>query len=114
MRAIKGGQVGANGEHYKGGQFINTIAENPKKEGSKPRKPRKVQVAPFTWVIDAEGRRPIFSIVGTGACYIDRRDPSKGIEPYAPAFRAGRLYTGETLAEIEALCGRYNAGERWV
>ena len=32
-RACKGGEVAPNGEFYKGGQFINTVKENPKKGG---------------------------------------------------------------------------------
>lgn len=113
-RAMKGGQVGANGEWYEGGKFINTIPENGKKEGSTARKPRKVQVEPYTWVIDPENRRPIFSIVGTGAVYIDRYTPAKGIMPYEPCFNGGVMYNGTTYAEIKALCDRYNAGERWM
>lgn len=29
-QAKRGGEVGANGAQYAGGQFINTVAENPK------------------------------------------------------------------------------------
>jgi len=111
-RAVKGGEFGANGEWYEGGKFINTIPENRKKEGSEPaRKARKVQIEPRVWVVDT--RRPLFSIVGTGAQYIDRYDVSKGICPFMPAFRNGVMFTGTTLEEVQAICDRYNAGERW-
>jgi hypothetical protein len=111
-RAKIGGEFGANGEWYEGGRFINTIPENPKVHGSKPRKARKVQVEPYVWVVD--DRRPIFSIVGTGAEYIDRNDWTKGIRPYAPCFTNGVMYNGETLENVQALCDRFNAGERWM
>jgi hypothetical protein len=111
-RAAKGGEVGATGEFYEGGKFINTVAENRKKEGSTKAKARKVQVEPYVWVID--GRKPLFAIVGTGAEYIDRNDWKKGIRPYAPAFRNGVMYTGKTLEEVQAICDRFNAGERWA
>lgn len=110
-RAKKGGQLGANGEWYEGGKFLNTIPENRKREGSTPKKARKVQVEPYVWVVDE--RRPIFSIVGTGAIYIDRNDPAKGITPYLPCFRNGVMFNGTTLEEVQTLCDRYNAGERW-
>lgn len=114
-RAAKGGEFGANGEWYEGGKFINTIPENRKKEGSSPKgKPRKVQVEPYVWGFAPEGKRPIFSIVGTGAEYIDRYNPAKGIRPYEPCFTSGVMFTGKTYAEIKALCERYNAGERWM
>jgi hypothetical protein len=31
-RAAKGGEMGANGEWYEGGKFINTVPENRKRE----------------------------------------------------------------------------------
>lgn len=110
-RAAKGGEYGANGEWYEGGKFINTVAENRKKEGSAKSRPRKVQIEPFVWVVD--DRRPLFAIVGTGAEYIDRNEWQKGIRPYAPAFRDGVMYNGTTIEEVQAICDRFNAGERF-
>jgi hypothetical protein len=107
-RAKVGGEVGANGEFYEGGRFLNTIPENHKVKGSRPAKARKVQVEPYVWVVDT--RRPIFSIVGGGAEYIDRNDWKKGIRPYMPAIESGYA----DLAEVTALCDRFNAGERWM
>jgi hypothetical protein len=114
-RAKIGGEVGANGEFYEGGKFIATT-DHSKRHGSVKRKPRKVQIRPFEWVIAEPGQRPIFSIVGAGAAYIDRYDTSKGIAPYAPAFEmyGDRMYNGETLENIKNLCDRFNAGEIWI
>ena len=111
-RAAKGGEVGANGEWYEGGRFINTIPENCKLEGSVKSKPRKVQIDAYTWVI-AEGK-PLFSIVGTVAEYIDRRDVAKGIRPFVPVFKNGVSFNGMKIEEVQAICDRYNAGERWM
>ena len=112
-RAAKGGEFGANGEWYEGGKFINTIAENAKKEGSKPRRAHKIQIEPYVWVEVAGDEKAIFSIIGTGAAWIDRNDPAKGIAPYMPAFRSGVMYNGTTLEEVQTLCDRWNAGERY-
>lgn len=111
-RAAKNGEIGANGEFYAGGKFINTVAANAKKHGSRPAKACKVQIEPGVWVIDT--RKPLFRVVGAGACYIDRYDVSKGIAPYAPAFNCGVMYQGTTIEEIQSICDRYNAGERWM
>jgi len=51
MRAKKGGEIGVNGEHYEGGQFLPSSPETVKgAQGSsskrKAPKPRKVQIAP--------------------------------------------------------------------
>jgi hypothetical protein len=112
-RASVGGEFGANGEWYEGGRFINTVPENAKKHGSVARKPRKIQIEPYVWVEVTGDERAIFSVVGAGAAYIDRYDPSKGIAPYMPSCRNGVMYGGETLAEMQTLCDRYNAGERY-
>ena len=112
-RAAKGGEFGANGEWYEGGKFINTIPENRKREGSSARRPHKIQIEPYKWVEVTGDEKAIFSIVGTGAGWIDRNDPAKGIEPYMPAFRNGVMYNGTTLEEVQILCDRYNAGERY-
>jgi hypothetical protein len=58
-RAKIGGEVGANGEFYEGGKFIATT-DHSKRHGSVKRKPRKVQIRPFEWVIAEPGQRPIF------------------------------------------------------
>ena len=110
-RASKGGEVAPNGEFYKGGQFINTIEENPKK-GSRPRTARKVEVEPYKWEAGRDGEFPIFAIVGSVAMWADRYDTAKGIKPHGPAIEYyGDDYKGHKVAD---LCERFNAGERWA
>lgn len=112
-RAKVGGEFGANGEWYEGGKFLNTVAQNPKKCGSAARKARKVQIEPFNWVESTE--RPILSIVGAGAEYIDRYNWQAGICPFAPAFEGGIMkMNGTPIEEIQALCDRFNNGERFI
>lgn len=111
QRAKKGGELGANGEWYEGGKFINTIPENAKEYGSVTAKPRKVQIEPYVWVLS--DRKPLFQIVGTGAVYIDRYKPELGIMPYEPAFEFTGLCGGRTKADVQAICDRFNAGERF-
>lgn len=112
-RAIKGGEYGANGEWYKGGQYLNTVAENEKKEARKRAfKAKKVCVAPYTWEMSREGFFPIFMIVGTIAAYVDRYDVSKGIKPFQPGVNAyGSDFKGHDVAD---LCERFNSGERFA
>lgn len=113
-RARKGGEVAPNGEHYKGGQFINTIAENDKR-GARPKvaKTGKREIEPYVWVVQpVAGAVSIFrKIVGTSAIMRDGI-----VAPYGPVFeRFGyRTTWGETLEECQALCDAYNAGERWI
>ena len=115
-RAVKGGEFGANGEWYEGGKFINTVEQNAKRHGSAPKaaKLRKVQIKPYVWVMqEAEGQKPLFSLVGTGCIMINGR-----MEVYMPAFEApyggvGFCY-GVSLAEMQTYCDRFNAGEVWM
>lgn len=48
--AKKGGEFGANGEWYKGGQFVADCEDTIKGKYS-PKGPRKVCVAPYEWVV---------------------------------------------------------------
>ena len=51
IQAKKGGELGANGEYYKGGQWINTVEENPKGSSIsvKRGKSKKCEIAPYVW-----------------------------------------------------------------
>ena len=109
-RAKQGGELGANGEHYKGGQFINTIEENSKKQGSPKKGSGKQEIEPYVWVVaPIAGQRSIYrKIAGT----------------YGRVERNGRMvlsispvtlkFYGDDEAIVTDLAERYNAGERWV
>jgi len=108
-RAKVGGEVGANGEFYEGGKFLNTVADKGKGKPAKA-KARKVQIECGVWVVS--DRTPIFQMVGAQAGYIDRYAPAEGICPSA----AGVAYYGDTFGgvPVSELCDRFNAGERWL
>ena len=55
--AKKGGEFGANGEWYKGGQFV---ADTEDWEKTHNYKPRKVCVAPYQWEVAHAGENAIF------------------------------------------------------
>lgn len=107
-RAPAGGAYGANGEWYEGGKFINTVPENRKREGSHKRKPRKVEIEPFKWVVAEDGRRAIYqSFVGIFG---------KAIDGKLQVLCNDRVfaYTGTTREQAQAMADRYNNGERWL
>lgn len=113
QRAAKGGQIGANGEWYEGGKFINTIPENGKKEGSRRSKPRKVEIEPYVWVYPPEGRTQ--SIYRAVAGIYGSVDKAGVMQLRTDDRLPGTLqYFKTTLEEVQALIARYNAGERWV
>lgn len=107
-QAVKGGEFGANGEWYEGGRFINTIPENAKKEGSHPRKPSKVEIAPYEWVLQPEGKRSIYrAFAGIfGKVVNGRLEVLCNDQVLA--------YTGTSREAAQALADRWNAGERWM
>ncbi len=114
-QAKRGGEIGANGEYYPGGAFINTVPENPK-GSAKPKlvkAARKEEISAYKWEFPpVAGQRSIFSIVGTVAGYINRDNPALGIQPFAD----GIAYFGDTFQgyKVSDLCEMYNRGERWV
>lgn len=65
--AKKGGEIGANGEFYKGGQFVADSEETIK--GERKRKPsgsRKIQIEPYKWVEAGQDDISLFSLLVFG------------------------------------------------
>lgn len=109
-RARKGGEVAPNGEFYKGGQFINTIEENPKK-GGRPnaKKTGKREIAPYTWEVQPTPEsRSIYTMI---AGIYGRVEGDKMVLNINPVTL--RFY-GDNEADIVALAERWNNGERWA
>ncbi len=110
-RAAKGGEVGANGEWYEGGKFINTIPENRKKEGSTPRGTGKQEIAPYVWEIAPEGKRSLYrQFAGVFGNVVD------GVATLRTDERLDQTcqYYGVGREQAEDLIQRWNAGERWL
>lgn len=110
-RASAGGQVGQNGEWYRGGEFLPST-EMPKgtwkREQARIAKElaRKVQVDFYKY----EARpslnvKPIFSLVGICA---EVRNGKMAPIPAACAFQK------RNVADVQALCDQWNAGEMWM
>ena len=108
-RAAVGGEFGANGEWYEGGKFINTVADNAKRQAK--RSSRKEQVAPYKWEVVPEGMQSIFEFVNCEFCRIaDGKLIVRTDEQADNAF----AYFRTSRAFVQSLCDRWNAGERWV
>lgn len=110
-RAAKGGEFGANGEWYEGGKFINTVAENKKKEGSVSRGAGKQEIAPYVWEVAPAGKcslyrqfAGIFGKVVNGVAQL-RTDAQ---------LESTLAYYGKTLSVVTEMIDRWNAGERWA
>lgn len=120
-----GGEIGANGAHYKGGQFVNTIPENDKRDAAASRKraaymKRRQQVSVaadsgacsgFIAVYElppSETARALFGQLA-GVCPLDRAANTFGKVP-----EQYRAYVGEShAATLDALREAYNRGARW-
>jgi hypothetical protein len=105
-RASKGGEQGVNGEWYEGGKFLPST-ERPKRKGSTPRRPARVEIEPGVWAEPREGMRPIWpSISDIVDGNARRENPNAPLIMYAGADPE---YVGNREARIEA----YNRGDRW-
>ena len=100
-QAKKGGEVGANGEWYQGGQFI-AQADMPK---TKPvKKSGKQQVAPYKWEIPADGMWSIWDRIGNAFGGWANWDKKDTIIIYPP-------FVNTPSAKMVEL---WNQGERWL
>lgn len=107
-RAPKGGAYGANGEWYEGGKFINTVAENGKRHGSKPRGTGKQEIAPYVWEIAPEGKKSLFrQWAGIFGKLIDGK-------AVMTCSQQTLDYFCTTREQAQQLMDRWNAGERWI
>ncbi len=110
-RARAGGELGANREFYRGGQFVNTVPENPKGTArSRPATARREEFAPFRYAeAPAPGLRAIYAQLAGIYAY------DRGRDRFGDPPEAWRGYVGaEHAATLDALRERYNRGERWA
>ena len=121
--AKAGGERGANGEFYKGGQFVNTVKENDKRDAASRKRAaaymkRRQQVGVsgdeslgYLAVYELPPSATARAIYGqlAGVCRSNRIDNTFGRIP--DQYRA---YVGaEGAARLDALREAYNRGARW-
>ncbi len=107
-RAAAGGEFGANGEWYEGGKFINTVAQNSKRNGSTKRGQGKQEIAPYVWEVAPEAGMislyrqfaGVFGIVIDGVAVVRCSQHTMN-------------YYGKTIDQINDMITRWNAGQRW-
>lgn len=113
-QANKGGEFGANGEWYKGGEFINTVAENSKGTAKKAKKPTgKRQVASGIWEVQpTEDAIAIFPQLAGVEMPIWENGKLVGFT-FNSNLR-GEFATAEATARRQMLIAKFTSGEKWV
>jgi len=104
-RAKAGGQVGANGEWYEGGQFIATT-DHAKSHKRAAKSSGKVEVAPYVWEFAPEGMAPIYR------CMRGLEFVRNGRAEFNPRL-SGEYATAQEVARRMDRISRFNAGERF-
>lgn len=113
-RAAKGGQVGMNGLHYEGGQFLPSTELGKLPAKTAKRATGKQEIAPYVWDVPAEGKTSVYRPISAFVDWPYYRTTGIAIavaqimEAYTrnyPTFDANRI-----LLLIEA----WNNGERWM
>ena len=100
-QAKQGGEVGANGEWYKGGQFI---AQTDMPKGApKPKKKSKVEIAPFVWEYPEAGMISVWGRIGAYAF--------NGWEEYKTKAKINPNFADTPEAKM---LEKWNNGERWM
>lgn len=108
-QAKKGGEIGVNGEHYKGGQFMPGNASTVKGEHSstsrKSGRPRRVLIEPGIFVEVNQGEKAIFARISAFVAV------ENGVMRQTASAHTVAYYGLETT--LPELIRRYNAGERY-
>lgn len=106
QRAVKGGEVGTNGEFYEGGKFLPNTG---KPKGTPRRGTGKVQIAPYVWEVAPEGMKSIWGAVSAvDGCGFMVRDQMHLMPDSQIA------YFGGGKERVRGLARRWLAGERWM
>lgn len=118
IRAKQGGEVAPNGEFYKGGQFINTVAANHKQASiTKASKPSKVQIAPYqyaTATTTEERLRCIYGKIADACRFTETSFKSGDWKVDRATVNAGYLeYIGMSFDRFNALADLFDAGVRF-
>lgn len=107
-RAKVGGEVGANGDWYDGGKFINTVADNAKAHKETKRPTGRQQVASGVWETAEGQQRALYTCLAG----VENFDRGTGKFSFNAAL-------GSYFAEPEAIVNRkakieaFNRGEKW-
>lgn len=109
-RAKKGGELGANGEWYEGGKFINTVPENGKRQKAKVKATGKQEFESYKWAVaPAEGQKAIFRLLAG----IEMPDRVNGGFIFNGELR-GFYADAEHVAQRKEWIALFNAGVRWI
>ena len=111
--AKAGGEVGANGEFYKGGQFV---ADNPETAKCIPitKSFHQIQTEPYTWTIVAKNVFPVMTAAGIGTVSKFENGANRNYSKIILVENAKELCdrNGWNLETIKSFITRYNNGER--
>lgn len=110
-RAKKGGQIGQNGEFYRGGTFLPTTKLPKQSPQTNGRGTRRTQIAPNEWA--AMPSTVHISLFATLAGVYARLEHDGTLTLVDTASCTAGWYD-EDLREIEKRIAAYNAGYRWL
>ena len=109
-KAMRGGEIGANGEFYKGGQFVADNPETAKGSRITCNTTHRIEIEPYKWIEASREERSIMrAIVGTVARWAGRRGGAVELVDNAEHICK---HFGWNLEKAKEMVNRYNAGER--
>ena len=109
-RAKKGGELGMNGEYYKGGQFLPSTILPKMTLKKKSKGSGKQEIAPYKWeVAPNENLRSIYKLIET-FIRIDGKTKKMIIRVSQQTID----YYDIDVNKLQELVDLYNSGERWI
>lgn len=104
--AKAGGEIGANGEFYKGGQFVADSADTVKGKYLASG-PRKICVEPYKWVVAAPDTFAVWQLIQHNVCTWDA-------QTHEPCGADGYHFSMPPTAFESALLDLYKKGTRTI
>ena len=109
-KAMRGGEIGANGEFYKGGQFVADCPNTAKGRNANTSRTHKIEIEPYKWIAANHEEKSIMrAVVGTVASWVGERGGVIALRDDAAEICARNGWNFEAARDLVA---RYNAGER--
>jgi hypothetical protein len=110
-RAQKGGEIGMNGEFYKGGQFLPSTTLPKRAAQQKLSKSKKQEIANYKWeVAPKDSYRSIFTMIA--GIFVKWEIRNEKFEFSASQQTLDYLKT--TKEEVIILMNAWNNGARWI
>lgn len=113
-KAKTGGEIGANGEFYKGGQFVADSENTIKGSNNSVKSSHRIQIEPYKWIEADKTVLPVMVSAGIGTVSRFENGNNKDYSKIILIENAQELCNRNkwNIEIVKSFISRYNNGER--